>query len=480
MNIAKTAVASTRRRLSILGFIASALSLLVVSLMAQSPALAATTWNEGDVFVAVSGGSYQVYSNDGVFKETIDTGLGGFTTGCAFNPDESLLYTTAFSATKVVVFDNDAPHNIVQVVDTGAVSPNGMSESVVFAKNGDFYVGHPGDPQNLIHKYDPAGNLLATYAVAADTDGLPPFPGPPVEPRDRGSDWIDLAADQSTMFYTSEGRAIQRFDVNTNTQLPNFATLPGVLIDGPNKAFALRLLPPFDGSGGLLVADRSNIKRLDANGNVVQTYDAKGVNTWFALNLDPNGTSFWSADSDTPVFYRFNIQTGKKEVGPIDTGTGLFSVFGLCVKGELAGGVTPLPLPGHGSMMGGGSAFDQTGVRVTHGFELHCSITDLPNNLQVNWGGNTFKLTTLTSASCSDDPAITPSPPNSAGFDTYSGEGSGKLNGKPGATAEWVFTDAGEPGTRDTVTISVMNQADVVVLTVSGHLKLGDQQALAR
>jgi hypothetical protein len=475
MNIANTAIVSTRRRLWILGCVAIALSVLVVSFMAQSPALAATTWNEGDVFVGLGDGSYQVYSNDGVFKETIDTGLGGFATGCAFNPDESLLYTTAFSATKVVVFDNDSPHDIVQVVNTGAVSPNGHSESVVFAKNGDFYVGHPDGPQNLIHKYDPAGNLLATYAVAADTDGLPPFPGG--EPRDRGSDWIDLAADQSTIFYTSEGRAIQRFDVNANTQLPNFATLPGVLVDGPNNAFALRLLPPWDGSGGLLVADRSNIKRLDANGNVVQTYGVQSVNTWFALNLDPNGTSFWSADGISGDFYRFNIQTGEVEVGPIDTGTG--GVFGLCVKGELSGGVTPPPTSARGRMMGGGSAFASTGARVTHGFELHCNVTDVPNNLQVNWKGKQFNLTTLTSASCSDDPSITPSPPNSAGFDTYSGEGSGKLNGKPGASAEWVFTDAGEPGTRDTVTMSVMNQSNVVVLTVSGHLRLGDQQALA-
>jgi hypothetical protein len=41
-------------------------------------------------------------------------------------------------------------------------------------------------------------------------------------------------------------------------------------------ASALRLLPPGDGTGGLLVADRNNIKRLDGNGIVVQTYDFLG------------------------------------------------------------------------------------------------------------------------------------------------------------------------------------------------------------
>ena len=41
----------------------------------------------------------------------------------------------------------------------------------------------------------------------------------------RGSDWIDLAADQCTLFNTSEGDLVKRFDVCTNTQLPDFATL---------------------------------------------------------------------------------------------------------------------------------------------------------------------------------------------------------------------------------------------------------------
>ena len=103
---------------------------------------------------------------------------------------------------------------------------------------------------------------------------------------------------------------------------------------GGGQAFALRLLPPGDGSGGLIVADRTNIKRLDGAGAVVQIYDAAGENNWFAMNLDPNGTSFWAADFGTSNFYRFNIVTGAIEVGPINTGTGSNTVFGLAVKGE--------------------------------------------------------------------------------------------------------------------------------------------------
>ena len=51
----------------------------------------ASIWNVGDVCVAVSGGCYQVRDNTGLLKETICDGMGGFTTGCAFNPPLSLM-----------------------------------------------------------------------------------------------------------------------------------------------------------------------------------------------------------------------------------------------------------------------------------------------------------------------------------------------------------------------------------------------------
>ena len=143
-----------------------------------------------------------------------------------------------------------------------------------------------------------------------------------------------MAADQCTIFYTSEGGKIKRFNVCTNTQLPDFANIGG-------NSFALRLLPPFDGSGGLLVANFTTVKRLDGTGAVIQSYDAAGQDQWFALSLDPNGTSFWSGSLNTGTFFRLNISTGAVEVGPIATGSEL---DGLCVKGEITGAITaPIP-----------------------------------------------------------------------------------------------------------------------------------------
>lgn len=283
------------------------------------PVHASTAWNVGDVFAGVASGSYKVYDNAGVFKETISDGLSGFTTGCAFNNSLDKLYTTNFSSTKVVVYNDASPHTIAQTIDPGVVNPGGQSESVVFAANGDFYVGHP-DGNDDIQRYDASGTYQQSYDVAIEA---------------RGSDWMDLASDQTTMYYTSEGGLVKRYDVSgAGAQLADFASIGGT-------NFALRLLPPGDGTGGLLVAHTADIKRLDGTGAVVQTYDVAGEDGWFSLNLDPNGTSFWAGDFGTNNFYRFDIATGAVEVGPIASGG---SLFGLCVKGELTAATPQITL----------------------------------------------------------------------------------------------------------------------------------------
>ena len=105
-------------------------------------------------------------------------------------------------------------------------------------------------------------------------------------------------------------------------------------LPGPNT-FALRLLPPGDGTGGLLVAtSNAGIQRLDGSGHIVQSYNAPGETGWFALNLDPNGTSFWSGSSASNNFYRFNMASGAKELGPVNIGSGGGQLLGICLKGE--------------------------------------------------------------------------------------------------------------------------------------------------
>lgn len=133
-----------------------------------------------------------------------------------------------------------------------------------------------------------------------------------------------------------------------------------------------------------------------------------------------------------------------------------------------------------GRMTGGGSVIDD-GFRTTHGFELHCKLenapVDQPNNLEVNWNSeDRFHLENLLTAVCTNDPNIDENPPV-AGFDTYKGSGTGSYNGVPGATAEWKFTDAGEPGVNDFMSIKITDAGGNIVLDVSGTLTFGNHQA---
>jgi len=143
---------------------------------------------------------------------------------------------------------------------------------------------------------------------------------------------------------------------------------------------------------------------------------------------------------------------------------------------------------GCGRMTGGGSIFKEVlgakkdTIRITHGFELRCDAGDPRQNLEINWPGpkngsknqNNFHLTNLTSAHCIDDENIAPQPPN-AGFDTFIGEGDGLCNGLA-AHIEFVFTDAGEPGSLDTADYVISGACD---LTASGNINKGNQQAHA-
>lgn len=159
------------------------------------------------------------------------------------------------------------------------------------------------------------------------------------------------------------------------------------------------------------------------------------------------------------------------------TGSAVLTASGSVVPIVINGSSAALLTCGlDGRMTGGGSVFETDGTRVTHGFELHCDTEDAPNNLEINWSGHRFHLETLVSAYCYKDPTINAGHPTNI-FNTYVGFGTGLLDGGHGATARWTFTDAGEPGKNDMATIIVKDSLGKVVLTVSGKLDSGNQQA---
>lgn len=131
-----------------------------------------------------------------------------------------------------------------------------------------------------------------------------------------------------------------------------------------------------------------------------------------------------------------------------------------------------------GRMTGGGRLVSVDGQKVTHGFVLRCAVDQRRKDaLQVNWGdGHRFHLARVEAASCGDDPSITPDP-RRASFDTHSGRGVGRYDGRDGATITWRLTDAGEPGTSDTVRLVIRDASGATVLDVSGQLQKGNHQA---
>lgn len=260
-------------------------------------AFGATTFSVGDVFVAVGNGQVQWRLPSGTLNSTLNTTLGGFTTGMAFDSAGNL-YVTGFSANQVSKFNTSG--GLQGTFGSGHATP----ECIVFNAAGDCFVGNISSG---IRKYNSAGVFQSLIASGIRID------------------WMDLAADQATMLYTQEGRAVRRHNVASNTALSDFAALPG-----SGSAFALRILP----SGDVLVADGVNIKRLNPAGAVIQTYDVTGEDSWFALNLDPDGTSFWSANYSTANVYKFNIGSGAVLLN-FNTGTGSSTVFGLTVFGEI-------------------------------------------------------------------------------------------------------------------------------------------------
>jgi len=314
----------------------------------------AQRWNVGYVFVAIGGGHYQVFDNNGNLIETISDGLGGQTAGCAFDSIFDL-YGTDFTNSKVAVFDGTSTANpdpvttfsVGQQTSGSPVTTDVHPESITFDSSGNFYVGF-ADQQTIVSgrpQIVPGGKLEKYNAANAFVQFFSTMP------ENRGVDWTDLESDQRTILYTSEGHNILAFDTVTNAQLPNFAT--GILTSSTDQLFAIKLLPVFnqqnptdlnlfDGTGGVLVADTTDIKRFDGTGHLAKTYSLAHFSNWVALALDPNGTSFWAGDAKTGKIVRFNINTGAVEVGPTKTAAANGALNGICVKGGHQQNIVPL------------------------------------------------------------------------------------------------------------------------------------------
>lgn len=208
------------------------------------------------------------------------------------------------------------------------------------------------DGTNQILKFNRSGVLLDAYTVPVGA---------------RGAGWIDLAVDQTTMFYTSEDGSIRVFRTDRQPLAAalwqaGVQPLPDATLDPDNLGlfgrivvknhvgsplvtplYRVRVLPPGDGSGGLLVVYGTYVKRTNFTGDHVHAYGH--VSRLFAFDLTPDGKSVWmmtqpTGDWATPTrLSKSHLPTGTTEVEPM-TGPGWTALAGLCVNGAYTAAVS--------------------------------------------------------------------------------------------------------------------------------------------
>jgi len=278
---------------------------------AYGSSASAATFATGDIFASVNNGHVNHYDSAGAFIEQLNTGQTGFTTGMAFDGAGDLLVTN-FTVGNITKFSNTG----AIVPPNPLVSPGHAPESIAFDTAGDFYVGRAAG--GTVQKYTAAGALIQTLGTG-------------------GSDWIDLATDQKTLFYNDEGGVIRRFDTATDSALADFADNT---LHGGTDSFALRILA----NGDVLSAAGSQINQYNSAGAFIGSYDITGVDNFFALNLDPNGTSFWTGSFGNDTLYKFTIGAfGLDHATQTLVASTGGNLFGVAIAGEITAGGPPSP-----------------------------------------------------------------------------------------------------------------------------------------
>jgi hypothetical protein len=253
-----------------------ALSLLV------SPILKAAPFNPGDVFVSLHNGQIQWRSADGSLVTTI-SGSPGMAEGMAFDAAGNLYVTHFFRPDLTAGNSIDKFSTSGTLLGTFGSDYNCNPKSLVFSSAGHAFVGQ-ADCGRAILQFDSSGTFINSFNAAVEG---------------RGTDWLSLAPDQCTIFYTSQGTNIKRYNVCTPVgQLADFnaAALPEAAPPVGQGAHAVQILP----DGGVLVADCSSIVRLQASGARAATpsYDADAglPKCFLGLALTPDGTAFWTTN----------------------------------------------------------------------------------------------------------------------------------------------------------------------------------------
>ncbi len=444
--------ASLRTRL---GWLTATVALVaLVALSAASLARAnGVALHAGDVLAATGSGQVKHFNRTGSLLDTLDTGTGStYTTGMCFDASSNL-FVTDFNSD---ISEFNPSGNLVN--GTFVSDYSGSAESCAWDSHGHMYVGAPDNA--FIDEYDTSGTLLHQFPVTGGNGT-------------GGTDNIALGSDGCTLYYDGEGTEILRFNVCTNTQLSDLVTAP------QGSCYAMAVRP----NGDLMVACSANAYRFNSAGTLVQTYTepAGGSNVLFALNLDPDGTTFWTGDSESGQIYHFDINTGTL-LGQFNSGAPGF-LFGLAIVGQIT-----VSLPSC-TMTSGKLTTINTGTQSVHVENTVTSPSSSTEHLvlrSATGGPQYFTLTNLTSSHCGVNPTH-PGLGTGTTVNTFSGQGTGKFgtsvtSNSAGYSVKFEIGDWGDNGatditSADTVNFTVTNSHGTVVWSGKGNVTSGKEEA---
>jgi hypothetical protein len=244
------------------------------------------SFERGDLFISLEGGPVQWRLPDGSLLRILLGTVPGTGEGMGFDSSGNL-YVARWCMDPQCGTANTVERFDVLGRSWGPVGSgyDCNPHAVVFDAHDVAYVGQAGCSGSIL-KFVPGELQPQTLAVA---------------PERQGSFWVDLAPDGCTLFYTSYGPNVKRFDGCAGVQLADFNAepLPGV------ETHDVRALP----DGGAIVSNVGQIVRLDANGLITRTYTAPEASYWSGLDLAGDGT-FWAANYESSNVHRFDLDTG--------------------------------------------------------------------------------------------------------------------------------------------------------------------------
>ena len=213
--------------------------------------------------------------------------------------------------------------------------------SLVFDNTGNFYVGQQNTP--YIAEFNSSGQDTANIG--------------PVTTGETGDDWIDLASDQCTFYYTTETNVVYRYSncAGSVGQQSNFNAVPfpgsqGVPGPDPSRRWGAGAptptpccgsIPPGTSARSTPAARRTRplSRRTIRRASVVAPLPDCG-GSLFSLAIDPSGTSFWAGDSFSGNIWQIGLSSGQ-DMNEVNTGAAF--LYGLTVENGSEAAVTPPP-----------------------------------------------------------------------------------------------------------------------------------------